>query len=209
MVLAAGLAAGSTALPGTADAAACGGAVPAGSNCTMTGTVTLTAGALTLTSPSSLSWAVTLNGNAQSAVDTTAADQQYTVDDATGTGAGWHVTVSATTFSNGAQTFPNSGTFETNGSISSPTDTTAPSATCTSTCTLPGNSTTYPVAITTAASTPTPVTIYDTAAASGLGQIVIGGSTAAHPVGWWVNIPGSASAGSYTSTITMAIISGP
>jgi hypothetical protein len=175
----------------------------------MTGTVTLTAGALTLTSPSSLSWAVTLSGNAQSAVDTTAADQQYTVDDATGTGAGWHVTVSATTFSNGAQTFPNSGTFETNGSISSPTDTTAPSATCTSTCTLPGNSTTYPVAITTAATTPTPVTIYDTAAASGLGQIVIGGSTAAHPVGWWVNVPGSAAAGSYTSTITMAIISGP
>jgi hypothetical protein len=65
------------------------------------------------------------------------------------------------------------------------------------------------VAITTAASTPTPATIYDTAAATGLGQMVIGGSAAANPVGWWVNIPASAKAGDYTSTITMAIISGP
>jgi hypothetical protein len=42
-----------------------------------------------------------------------------------------------------------------------------------------------------------------------MGQVVIGGSTAAHPVGWWVNVPASATAGSYTSTVTMTIISGP
>ncbi|MEV0403634.1 hypothetical protein [Actinoallomurus sp. NPDC050550] len=34
--------------------------------------------------------------------------------------------------------------------------------------------------ITTAASSPTAVTIYDTAAGTGLGQVVIGGSTAAN-----------------------------
>ncbi|MEQ4717578.1 hypothetical protein [Nonomuraea sp. B19D2] len=175
----------------------------------MTATAALTAGTLTLAAPASLSWATTLNGNNQSLVDTTAADQQYTVNDATGSGTGWHVTTSATTFTNGTFTLPNAGTFVTNGSTSSISSTNAPTATCSGTCTLPTNSITYPVAITTAAASPTPVTIYNAAAASGLGEVVIGGSTAANPVGWWVNIPASASAGSYTSTITMAIISGP
>jgi hypothetical protein len=210
VVVACGLTAGSAALmPGTAGATACGTPVAAGSSCTTTGTVSLTAGSLTQTSPSSLTWTTTLNGSNQSLVDTTSGDQQYTVNDATGSGAGWHVTVSATTFTNGSATFANTGTFVTNGSVTSVTATAAPTATCTGTCTLPSNLTTYPVAITTAASSPTPVTIYDTAASSGMGQIIIGGSAQPDPVGWWVNVPASASAGSYTSTITMEIISAP
>jgi hypothetical protein len=209
-ILASGLTAGSVALmSGPASATACGTAIAAGSSCTMTGTVSLTAGALTLTSPSALNWATTLTGVDQSLVDGTAGDQQYTVNDATGSGAGWHVTTSATTFTNGSHTFPNTGTFVTNGSVTSITSTSAPTATCTGTCTLPTNTTTYPVAITTAASSPTPSIIYDTAVATGMGQIVIGGSAQPNPVGWWVNVPASATAGSYTSTITMEIISGP
>jgi hypothetical protein len=196
-------------MSGPASAGACGTAIPAGTSCTMTGTVTLSGGTLTLTSPSSLTWTGSLTGLDQSLVDTTALDQQYTVDDATGSGAGWHVTTSATTFTNGTHTFNNTGTFVTNGSVSSVTSTSAPTATCTATCTLPTNTTTYPVAITTAATTPTPVTIYDTAVNTGMGQIVIGGSTQTNPVGWWVNVPASASSGSYTSTITMQITSGP
>jgi hypothetical protein len=175
----------------------------------MTGTVNLTGGALTLTSPGSLTWTGTLNGLDQSLVDTTAADQQYTVNDATGSGLGWHVTTSATTFTNGTKTFANTGTFVTNGSVTSITATNAPTATCTGTCTLPTNTTTYPVAITTAPVSPTPSTIYDTSAGTGLGQIVIGGSAQPNPVGWWVNVPASASVGAYTSTITMTITSGP
>ncbi|RAG85779.1 hypothetical protein DN069_09735 [Streptacidiphilus pinicola] len=209
-VLVGGLSAGSAvAPPDTANAVACGSAIAAGTSCTLTGTATLSAGTLTLTSPSSLAWATTLNGLNQSVVDTTAADQQYTVDDATGSGAGWHVTTSATTFTSGSHTLPDAGTFSTNGSTSSVSAGTAPSATCTGTCTLPSNSTTYPVAVTTAASSPTPVTVYDTAAGTGLGQVVIGGSTAASPIGWWINIPAGAAAGTYTSTITMEVISGP
>jgi hypothetical protein len=209
-ILASGLTAGSVALmSGTADAAACGGAVQAGTSCTMTGTVSLTAGALTLTSPSALNWATTLTGLDQQLVDGTAGDQQYTVNDATGSGSGWHVTTSATQFTNGSITFPNTGTFSTNGSTTAISSTIGPTATCSATCTLPTNTTTYPVAITTATSSPTPTTIYDTAAGTGMGQIVIGGSTAAHPVGWWVNVPSYATAGSYVSTITMEIISGP
>jgi hypothetical protein len=209
-VLSGGLATGSVFLTaGPASAAGCGVAIAAGSSCTMTGTLNVTAGALTLTSPSSLTWTTTLTGTDQNVVDTNAGDQQYTVDDATGSGAGWHVTTSATTFTNGSHTLPDTGTFVTDGSITSITATTAPTATCTGTCTLPTNVTTYPVAITTAATSPTPVTIYDTATSTGLGQIIIGGSAHANPVGWWVNLPASASAGAYTSTITMSVVSGP
>lgn len=195
--------------PGVASAGPCGSAVAAGTTCTLTGSLGVTGGSLTLTSPSSLTWGETLNGLDQSIVDTTAGDQQYTVDDATGTGAGWHVTMSATTFTNSSHTLPNTGTLSTNGSTTSVSGTSAPTATCSATCTLPTNTTTYPVAITTAASSPTPSTIYDTSAATGLGQVIIGGSTAANPVGWWLQIPASAYSGTYTSTVTLEVISGP
>ena len=59
----------------------------------------------------------------------------------------------------------------------------------------------------TAATAPTAVNIYDTAAATGLGSITIG--VGALPVGWWVNVPGSTKAGTYTSTISLTIISAP
>jgi hypothetical protein len=166
------------------------------------------AGPLTLTSPGSLTWTGTLTGLNQPLADATAGDQQLTVNDATGTGAGWHVTVSATAFSNGTYTFPNTGTFTTNGSLSSVSASTAPSASCLS-CIPPGNTTTYPVAITTASSSPPPATVYDVAAGSGTGAITLGGHSAANPFGWWVNVPASARAGAYTSTVTVAVVSGP
>jgi len=210
VVLTGGLTAGSAGLlSGPAGAAACGPTAPTSGDCEMTGSVALTGGTLTLASPASLSWAGTLTGSDQSLVDTVPADQQYTVGDATGTGAGWHVTISATTFTNGGSTFPDAGTFVTNGSTSDITATTGPSATCSTTCTPPANTTTYPVAISPAAVTPTASTIYYASANTGLGSIVIGGSTAANPVGWWVNVPGNAIAGAYTSSMTMAVISGP
>ncbi|MGH3258147.1 MAG: hypothetical protein ACRDOU_22610 [Streptosporangiaceae bacterium] len=209
-VLTGGLAPALIALtPGAASAGACGTSVPAGTTCSMTGTLSLTGGALTLTSPSSVNWSETLTGLDQSVVDTTALDQQYTVNDATGSGAGWHVAMSATTFTNGSHTLANTGTLSTDGSTTSITGTTAPTATCTATCSLPTDTTTYPVAITTAATSPTPVLIYDTSASTGLGQIVIGGSAQTNPVGWWLQVPASVYSGSYTSTVTLEVISGP
>lgn len=206
VVLTGALTTGSAALlGGAAEASTC---TPTGS-CGLTGTVTLTGGALTLTTPNSLSWTGTLTGASQSLVDTNTSDQAYTVNDATGSGAGWHVQIAATTFTSGSNTFPNTGTFVTNGSTSSVSSGNAPTPTCSTTCTLPTNTTTYPVGITTAPASPTPFTIYDTSAGTGLGSIVIG-YPGANPVGWWVNVPGSASAAApYTSTITMTIISGP
>jgi hypothetical protein len=195
----------------SAGAVACGNATAAGTPCTMTGTLVLSSGALTLTAPNSLSWAGNVTGLDQKLVDMTAADETYLVDDATGTGAGWHVTVSATTFTSGAQALPNAGTFTSNGSVTSVTDATPPTTACStgSTCTLPTNTTTYPVAITTAATAPAAVNIYDTSAGTGKGSIIIGGSTANNPVGWWLNVPSNTLAGTYTSTVTMEIISGP
>jgi hypothetical protein len=192
-------------------ATACGTAIAAGTSCTMTGTLTLGGGTLALTSPSSLTWASTLTGANATVVDAQPGDQQLTVNDATGSGSGWHITTSATTFTTGTKTLANAGTFVFTGSTSSISATTAPTSACVvaGACTTPTDTTTYPVAITTATSSPTPSTTYDTAAGSGIGQIQIGGSATANPVGWWLNIPGNTFAGTYTSTITMQIISGP
>ena len=57
--------------------------------------------------------------------------------------------------------------------------------------------------------TVTPVSIYNAAAATGLGNIVIGTSSAGAPAAWWLNVPASATAGAYASDITIAINSGP
>jgi hypothetical protein len=62
------------------------------------------------------------------------------------------------------------------------------------------------VAITTAT---TASNIYDASATTGLGSVTIGGSSAANPVGWWLNVPANTLAGTYTSTVTVDIISGP
>jgi hypothetical protein len=174
----------------------------------ITPAVSLT-GILSLTPPSSLTWAATLSGNTQSVADAVSGDQQFTVDDETGSGGGWHITVAATTFTTGTHTLPNSGTFVLTGSITSVAATTAPSATCVTSCTPPSSTATYPVSITTAASSPTPATVYDVSAGSGLGPVTLGGHSAANPVGWWINVPANARAGSYTSTVTVAVVSGP
>jgi hypothetical protein len=196
---------------GRARAAACSGAVPAGTSCTITGTLVLNSGILGLTMPTSLSWTGTVDGLDQELVDTSGSDQTYTVDDATGTATGWHVTISSTTFTATGGSLPNSGTFLTNGSITSESATSAPTAACSSgaTCTLPTDLTTYPVPITTAASSPAAVTIYDASTGTGLGAIVIGGASAADPVGWWLNVPANATAGTYASTLTIELVSGP
>lgn len=172
----------------------------------VTATVTFT-GPLTVTGPGSLTWAITLNGTNQNIADAVAGDQQLTVSDQTLSGAGWHITISATTFTNGTHTLSNTGTFVLTGSVGSITASSAPSSACTTSCTPPGTAATYPVAITTAASSPTPVIVYDASAGSGLGAILLGGATG--PVGWWVEVPANARNGTYTSTVTVAIVSGP
>jgi hypothetical protein len=201
---------------GTAQAACPGTPVAAGTTCTDTGTLTFSAGTLSLLSPTALTWAGTGTGLNQLLVDATTAHQSYVVDDATGSGAGWNVTVSATTFTSTvpAATLPNTAAFATNGSLTltaGALSTTAPTAACTTgaTCTLPTDTAvTYPVIMTTAALTPTVYKIYDALAASGLGSITIGLPGAA-PVGWWVAVPANAVPATYTSTVTLEVITAP
>jgi hypothetical protein len=198
---------------GTADAVACPGTpVLAGTSCSITGTLIITSGTMTLTPPPALGWSETVNGLDKTLVDPTVADQTYQVDDATGTAPGWHVTVAATTFTSadvGTHPLSDTGTFLTNGSLGAITNTTAPTAACTggSTCTLPTNTTTYPVAITTGAAV-TPVNIYDASALTGLGTITVG-SPGANPVGWWLNVPSNTIQGTYTSTVSLELVAGP
>src|SRR5258708_29869326 len=148
LLLAGGLLTGAVGAPamltaGSAEAAACGSATLAGVSCTLTGTLNLLPGTLTLTSPTALAWSGTVTGLDQSLVDATSAHQSYAVDDATGSGLGWHVTASATTFTTGTVQLPDTGTFLTTGSITSVAGTTAPTAACSSgaTCTLPTDTT--------------------------------------------------------------------
>jgi hypothetical protein len=209
VLLAGGIIAAALLAAGTARAAACGPATLAGTPCTLTGTLGVAAGTLNLTSPVALAWATSANALDQQLVDTTASHQSYTVTDTSAAGAGWHVTISATTFTSGANTLANGGTFLTNGSITAEAAITAPTASCgpLSTCTLPANATVYPLAITTAPAAPAAFTIYDTGVNTGLGTILIGAG--ANPVGWWVNVPAKALAGTYTSTVSLQIVSGP
>jgi WxL domain surface cell wall-binding len=196
-----------------AQAATCGTDAPAGVSCLMTGTAVLGAGNLNLTPPNVLGWGGSVTGTDQALADTTGAgaDETYVVNDATGSGAGWHVTASATTFTSTtpAATLATSA-FQTNGSAILETDTTTPTTACSAAtaCTLPTDTTVYPVDITTAA-VPTAFTIYDASANTGLGSVIIGGVDTAQPVGWWLNVPANTLAGTYTSTVTMAIIAAP
>lgn len=46
--------------------------------------------------------------------------------------------------------------------------------------------------------------------ATGAGwQMTIGGSRAANPIGWWVQVPAAAYPGLYPSTVTLQVVSGP
>jgi len=65
------------------------------------------------------------------------------------------------------------------------------------------------VSILTAASSPTLYKVYNATSGTGEGVMTIGGSSAANPIGWWVQVPASAYAGSYTSTVTLEAVSGP
>ena len=170
-------------------------------------------GALVAAAPAALSWSGTLNGSDQAIPDTDAAAEQLSVNDQTGGGGGWHITVSATSFTNGAgYSLPGAGVLQVTGSVTSAGLLTAPTASCQGTliCTLPDDSSvSYPVAITSAALSPAAVTVYAASAGTGVGPVTIGGAGAANPVGWWLNVPATALAGTYSSTVTISVVSGP
>jgi len=156
-----------------------------------TGTATINAGTLAFVSSlPNVSFSATLNGLDQTISSTQALD----ISDATGSGAGWDVTATSTTFTAGAKTLSTAAT----------TLTAAPADACDggATCTLATNSITYPYTLPAAATAPTATKLFNGAANSGMGNQTVTPS-------WKLSIPASTLAGTYTSTWTISLVSGP
>ncbi len=157
----------------------------------VTGTATLTGGSLTEASSAAPSVSATLNG--------TDLTRTYTLPitdtDSTGTGNGWNMTITSTQFTTGGGS-PN--TLPTGAS----TITGVTSSCATGTCIAPTNAITYSMALPAGATAPTAVKVFNAAANTGMGQFTITPTVS-------VAIPASSYAGTYTSTITLAIVSGP
>jgi hypothetical protein len=140
-----------------------------------------------------LTWTATLGGVDQ----TVDASSSITVVDTVG--VGWNLEVSATPLTSGSNTLPAP---KINGSSSSATATTAPATSCaggTGTCVAPaGTAVTYPVTVPTG----TPASLYTSNSGSGIDGVTLS-------LDWWLTVPGDASAGTYTDTITVTVVSGP
>ena len=150
---------------------------------TTTATVTGTAG-ISLNLPSNPSISSTLDGTDQ----TVNYSPVLGVVDARGTGAGWNLTVAATSFSDGS------------GHTLAPGTITGVSAVCKAgnSCTAATSSgITYPLTV-----NGTAAKFFNAALNTGLGKIDVTPTFA-------VSIPGNAYAGTYTSTVTLASVSGP
>lgn len=155
-----------------------------------TATVTVTAGTLAFVStPPNVTFAVTLSGVDQAPTQT----QPLDVGDATGSAAGWNITATSTTFTSGAHTLATTATTATGA-----TDVCDASTTCTTAV----NSVTFPYALPAATVAPVATKAYNAALLSGMGNQTVTPT-------WKVAIPANTSAGSYTSTWTISLVSGP
>lgn len=157
---------------------------------TTTVTANVNAGALAITGPATASVTVTLNGLDQTPTYTLA----LVGKDETGSGTGWNLTITSTTFTTGAPVHTLSTT------ASSLTGVT--SACAQGTCTNPTNAITYPVGVPAGATAPVAVKFFNSAANTGMGDFNV-----TPTIG--VTIPANAFAGTYTSTVTTAIVSAP
>ena len=178
----------------TASAVAlCGAlALAQSASATTSATATLTAGTLGFinSTPANVTFSGTLNGANQTLTTT----QPFDVSDASGSGAGWNITATSTTFTSGGHTLATTATTVQAG----------PTIACdaTVTCTLATDSTTYPYSLPAAATAPTATKLVDTAAGTGMGNQTVTPT-------WSLAIPASTYAGSYTSTWMLSLVSGP
>jgi hypothetical protein len=147
-------------------------------------------GSLSLSAPGTLSFpTVTLNGTNQ----TRAASLVLTVDDQTASNSGWNVTGTSTTFTKaGGRTLPTTATSVTSASA----------AAATRNCSLPTSTIGYPATLPAGGLPPTPVKLYNASAGTGSGPTNV-------TLGFQIAIPANAYNGSYSSTWTFAIVSGP
>lgn len=155
-------------------------------------TLTVSAGSLTESNSTTPAPSITLNGSDRAVTYTLT----ITVTDATGSGTGWALTITSTQFTTGGGSPHTLST-----SASTITGVTAICAVST-TCTDPTDSVNYPVSVPAATSAPTAVEFFNAAANTGMGKF-----TATPTVS--IAIPANAYAGSYSSTVTLAVVGGP
>jgi hypothetical protein len=159
-----------------------------------TATATLTAGSLAFVStPPNVSFSATLDGTNKNATATQALD----VSDSTGSGAGWNITSTSTTFTTGGGTpslLPTTAT----------TIQSAPTVACDAsvTCTPATNSIGYPYSLPAAGTAPTATKMFNAAVNTGMGNQTVTPT-------WRLSIPGNTVPGTYTSTWTLSLVSAP
>ena len=148
------------------------------------------AGTLSLSGPGSVMFpAVTLNGSDQ----VSTATPVLTAEDETASAFGWNISATSTTFTNGgSKTLPGTAT----------RFTAAAAAAATGNCSLPTNSIGYPVTLPAAATPPTAVKVFNAAVGSGSGPTNVNMTAQ-------LSVPAGAASGSYSSTWTFTISSGP
>jgi len=169
----------------------CGQAAMAATTANPTVTGTVSAGALSVAT----SAAPTFSANLANGDSTPTYTLPLTAVDTTGTGAGWNLTITSTQFTTGGAT-PH--TLAANAS----TITGVTSACASGTCTNPTNAVTYPVGVPAGTTPPTAVKFFNAAANTGLGSFTVTPTMG-------VFVPATSFAGSYSSTLTVSIVSGP
>jgi hypothetical protein len=184
------------------------------SSCAITGQATVAAGSLAVGAPSTVKWTLTLT-----AFDFKTDDRgpfTVTAVDATGSGTGWNLTATVTPFTDSTGTTRCTAAapcrmhkpLTINGSATSAKVNKTAGEECDdgATCTLSTNTVTYPVTLPTtcaASGRPCePAVVASAAKTSGMGAIDL-------TTDWWLTIPANTYAGTYTSTITLSMVSGP
>jgi hypothetical protein len=147
------------------------------------------AGGLSFTPPTTLSWPSTVLTGRDRSITT---PLTLSPNDQTGSGAGWNLTATSTTFTSGGRTLPSTAAQITAADVSS----------ATGTCSLPVNQINYPVTVPASASPPAAVKVFDAATGTGAGpaNVVLTAN---------LNVPGNAQVGTYTATWTLTLASGP
>lgn len=159
---------------------------------TVTATATVTgAGSLGLSHGATAALgAVTIDGTDQSVAYTI----PLSITDARGNGTGWNATITSTSFTDGAShTLPTSAS-----SISA----VAVACVAGGSCTSPTNNATYALAVPAGTTAPAAVKLFNAATSTGMGRFTITPTVN-------VGILGNVYAGTYNSTVTVAIASGP
>lgn len=158
-------------------------------------TVTLTAGSFGFVgSPPNVTFASTAAAGINQAITAT---EPIDIGDGTGSGAGWDITATSTTFTSGANTLPTAST-----TIASAPAT--PTCDTNSTCAPAGaaGGVTYPYTLPAATTAPAGTKMYSAATGTGPGEETVTPT-------WTLAIPSKAVAGAYTSTWTFTLASGP